>query len=391
MTKTGARIVVVGGGYAGVIAAQRLARGGGGVGARVTLVSAGDELVNRIRLHEVAAGSEPRRRPLARLLRRTGAEVRVARVARVDADRRRLVVDGGDVVDYDFLVLATGSETDLGVVPGAAEFAHALSGYGAARAVRAAAERGGRLVVCGGGATAVEAASELAERMGPRGLRVGLVARGRVLACAGERAREHALAVLARLGVEVAEDTNVAAVERDALVTSAGRMAFDTCVWAGGFVASRLARDSGLPVDARGQLRVDATLAVVGHPSVYAAGDAAHPTEHEGARVDMSCKTALPMGATAAANVLAELRGAAPRPFGFGDTGMCISLGRRDGAIAIRRRDGSDSGRLVRGRAAAWIKEGVCRFVTGTLAVERVLPVYRWLAPQRQLPAPVAS
>jgi NADH dehydrogenase len=197
--------------------------------------------------------------------------------------------------------------------------------------------------------------------------------------------------VLARLGVEVAEDTNVAAVERDGLLTSAGRMPFDTCVWAGGFVASRLARDSGLPGDGRGQLRVDATLAVVGQPSIYAAGDAAHPKEHDGARVDMSCKTALPMGATAAANILAELRGVAPRPFGFGDTGMCISLGRRDGAIAIRRRDGSDSGRLVRGRAAAWIKEGVCRFVTGTLAVERVLPVYRWLSPERQLPAPVAS
>jgi len=400
---TRARVVVVGGGYAGVIAAQRIARRGVRL-AEVTLVNASDTLVNRIRLHEVAAGSAPVRRPLARLLHGTGAALRVAKVERIDAVRKRLTLrsaDGsGDSLDFDFLVLATGSVTDVSAVPGIAEHAHTLAGHEAALALREAAARGGRLIVCGGGATAVEAAAELAERFSatsPRAkaaLRVQLVTRGKILTAAGGTARAHALVALARLGAEVIEDASILAVERDAVVTAGGvRLPFDACLWAGGFVAAPLARDSGLPVDARGQVAASATLAAsaAALPWLYVAGDAGSVSGHDGAPLEMSCKCALPTGATAAASVLATLLGLRPEPLRFGDSGMCVSLGRRDAAVHLRRRDGSDTGRIYRGRLGAFIKEGIVRYVTGALALERFFPTYCWLAPARQLPAPGAD
>jgi NADH dehydrogenase len=108
---------------------------------------------------------------------------------------------------------------------------------------------------------------------------------------------------------------------------------------------------------------------------------------HEGAPLEMSCKCAMPTGATAAASVVAALTGRPAAPLRFGDSGMCVSLGRRDAAIHLRRRDGSDTGRIYRGRVGALIKESIVRYVTGALALERYLPTYRWLSPARQLAA----
>ena len=100
-------IVVLGGGYAGLTAAARLAE----AGMAPTLIDAKDEFVERIRLHEVAAGSTPRSLPYAPFLAARGGTFRRAQVAALDADRHTLRLSDGDRVTYDVLVYAVGSAT----------------------------------------------------------------------------------------------------------------------------------------------------------------------------------------------------------------------------------------------------------------------------------------
>jgi NADH dehydrogenase FAD-containing subunit len=87
----------------------------------------------------------------------------------------------------------------------------------------------------------------------------------------------------------------------------------------------------------------------------------------------------MPSGAHAADNAARALLGHAERSFDWRHPGLCTSIGRRDGIIQLVRADGSPAGRRVTGRAGAWIKEMVCRYVIAALAWERRGIAYRWL------------
>lgn len=121
------RIIVLGAGYAGANAAGRLARKLSPEDVHITLVNAEPDFVERVRMHQVAAGQDLKVRPLAEMLAGTGAELRLAQVTAVDADRKTVAVidaDGAAELEYDTLVYALGSRwNDMGV-PGTAEHAH---------------------------------------------------------------------------------------------------------------------------------------------------------------------------------------------------------------------------------------------------------------------------
>ena len=182
------------------------------------------------------------------------------------------------------------------------------------------------------------------------------------------------------------EGVHVASVAADHAVTDAGTRPFDVCVWSTGFAFSSLPDEAGLDVDARGRVRVDAHLRSISHPDVYAVGDIAVPTWHP---LPMGCKSAQPMGAHAAENLARRARGREELPFDFAAPLFCVSLGRRDGLIQLARRDGALTGRVVRGRAGAWIKEIICRWTLFALRLERRrVAAVVWLGPgkARRLP-----
>lgn len=112
------RAVVLGGGYAGILATRRSA--GRAPQAQVTLVNTNPHFVERIRLHQVAAGQRVGLRPIAGLLRSTGATFRAATVLDLDPNRRLVEVQsvtGTEAIGYDYLVYALGSRTDRETVP----------------------------------------------------------------------------------------------------------------------------------------------------------------------------------------------------------------------------------------------------------------------------------
>jgi NADH dehydrogenase FAD-containing subunit len=377
------RIVVVGGGYAGALAAVRLA-GGAGRGATITLVEPRPALVQRLRLHQLATGQEVRELELGRLTGRRVENVR-ARAVGVDPDRGALSVerDGRPAeIRFDQILLTHGSAFDLGAVPGVAEHAHSLAGPAAAIRLRealGALAEGSSVAVCGGGFTGIEAAAEIAAMR--TDLRVTLLSAGRIGASMSKLGRTELRARLGRLGVELADEARVEGVEpgRIDLGHGSSRSA-DVVVWCGGFSGRPLARDSGLPVDSRGLLLVDRTLRSVRHPNVLAAGDAAAiPDLPNGAAYRMTCQAGMPSGAHAADTAVAALRGREPEPFDFGYIHQPISLGRRDGVIQWVDRADRPKEKVLVGRRAALYKELVTRSPAPSIRWERRLPgALRW-------------
>lgn len=355
-------VLILGGGYAGLTAALRLARKSK---LQVTLVNDGAFLVERIRLHQLAAGQPLRHHAVTEVLRGTSVRFLDARITSVDL-QGHTVQAGDHTLPWDHLLLALGSRTDVQSTPGAAEHALTLDA-GSVTALHQRLSTAQRLTVVGGGLTALEAATELAESH-PH-LQVRLVTRGRLLPGFSERAVAYSREVLARLGVEVREGTAVHAVEARQLQSSAGALPFDVCLWSAGFRGPPLPSGlEGLDTTPRGALEVDESLRARGRHDVWVAGDAAHSGAYP---FTQGCKSAGPSAAWAVDNLLRTTRGEAPRPFRYFAPYFCVSLGRRAGFLQKALPDGRLLGGVVTGRAGALIKELICRFTVWNLGFER--------------------
>lgn len=359
-----AHIVVLGAGYAGVVAAKMIAKD---PSTRVTLVNAADRFAERVRMHQIAVGQQVRERAIAELLAGAPVEFVVDRVVSIDPDRREVGLADGAPIPYDTLVYALGSSADESAVPGAAEHAYPLAVRNDAARLRAKLAEGGCVTVVGGGLTGIEAASELAESR-PE-LKVRLVTGGALGAALSERGRRHLRRVFARLGVEVQEHARVAEVRADGVLLSDGRhLPADTVVWTTGFRVPDVARAAGFAVDENGRMVVDRTLRSVSHPDVYAIGDAAAAQRQDGQELRMACATGLPAAAHVARTVTDRLAGRTPRTLRFRYVNQCISLGRRDALVQYVRDDDSPRELVLTGRFAALYKEFIVR---GALAAQR--------------------
>ncbi|OMI88580.1 oxidoreductase [Streptomyces sp. M1013] len=360
------RIVVLGAGYAGAVAAGRLARRLRREDAAITLVNAEPHFVERVRMHQLAVGQDLRVRPLDEMFARTGVDVRIARVTGVDADRKTVSVtgpDGAGELAYDTLVYALGSAWNPQDVPGAVEHAHEIAGRPGALRLRerlAGLEAGRSVVVVGGGLTGLEAASEIAEARPD--LDVSLTARGELGDWLSPRGRRHLRKVFTALGVTVYENAAVTAVAADHVVTADGTsVPADVTVWTTGFAVHPLARASTLEVTDTGRIVVDATMRSVSHPDVYAVGDAALAAGPGGKPLRMSCASGVPTAWQAADAIAARLTGGklpsmTPRYFN-----QCVSLGRGQGLIQYVTADDRAVRAALTGRLAALYKEVVCK------------------------------
>lgn len=248
-------VVVVGGGYAGVMAANRLTQRDD---VTVTLINPRPTFVERIRLHQLVGGSDDAVVDYREVL---GERVRlvVDTVTRIDAAERGVTLATGGTVGYDYLIYAVGSGSADPRVPGAAEFAYPIASLEQAlllRPVVDAAPATAAVTVVGAGPTGIETAAELAEL----GRTVTLVC-GEVLGpYLHPRGRRSVARRLAKLGVSVLDGpgSTVTAVTRDAVRLRDGRRLPSTVtIWTAGFGVPDLAGRSGLSTDALGRLRTD--------------------------------------------------------------------------------------------------------------------------------------
>ena len=355
------RIVVLGAGYAGAIAAGRLARRLRREDVAITLVNAEPDFVERVRMHQVATGQHLKPRPFREMFAGTGVDLRFAVVAGVDVDRKTVTLSDG-IIEYDTLVYALGSRWADHGVTGAAEHAYQLASRPGALRLReklAALEAGRPVAVVGGGLTGLEAVAEIAEARPD--LDVALVARGGLGDWLSPKGRAHVRKVFGKLGITVHEHAAVTAVEEDRVVTETGAVTAAVTVWTAGFAVHPIAAATTLEVNDAGRIVVDPTMRSVSHPDVYAIGDAALARGAGDKPLRMSCASGTPMAWQAADSIAARLTGGKLPNAPLAYFNQCVSLGRREGLIQYVTPDDRARSAVLRGRVAAVYKELVCR------------------------------
>lgn len=358
------RIVVLGAGYAGAFSAGALARRLHSGDFEITVVNAEPDFAQRLRNHQLAAGQDLRRLPLAEVFAGTGIRLRVARVTGVDVEHRTVTVaDGADIdrLEYDTLLYTLGSTADDHDVAGVGEHAFHVASRPAALRLRARLDDLGahaKVLVVGGNLTAIEAATEIAESH-PE-LQVGLATRGELGGWLGSKARRHLLDAFHRLGITVHENTTVERVEAAGAVAADGTVfAADATVWAAGFAVHPIAAASGLVVEPNGQITVDRQMRSVSHPDVYAAGDSAFVIGDNGQPLPMSCASAGFTGMQATASIVGDRTGRTISTTSLSYVGNHISLGRKDGLFQMVDGDARSKSLALRGRTAALLKAAI--------------------------------
>jgi NADH dehydrogenase len=368
------RIVIVGGGFAGLSVARRLEKRLAGSEIDIRLVSPTDYMLYLPLLPQVASGVLPARSVVVSLARRLRSSSFVpGRVIGVDLDRRRVVSESitgrSEVLDYDRLVLAPGSITRTMEIPGLREYGrgmktlaeadflrdHVLGQLEVANATTDPDERARRcrFVVVGGGYAGVETTANLElmtraiarrfRRLDPSMVRWHLVQHGRrLMPELGERLGADTLAVLERRGVQVDLGTGVVGAGDGRVDLDDGRtLESETLIWTAGVAPNPLMSRLGADT-AKGRLVVGADLAVPGRPEVFALGDAAAvPDLVTGgdAVCPPTAQHATRQAPIAADNVAASLRGGTPREYRHHDLGLVVDLGGSDAVAKPLRVD----------------------------------------------------
>lgn len=345
------RILVVGGGFAGLwaaLAAQREIEAAGGSGdIGVTVVSRDAYLTIRPRLYQ--CDPESLRTPLRPVLDPVGVALVEGRVGAIDTVAHTVTAmasGGGDcVLGYDRLVLAAGSEFHVPPIPGAAEHAFNIDDYGGAlafdRHLRGIAAKSGApghngFVIIGGGFTGIELAMEMRTRIAAHAndevaaaARIVLIERADAVGPElGDNPRPVIEEALRSANVEVRTGTEVAQVETGGVVLVGGdRIDAATTVIAAGLRANRLAALLPVDHDAAGRIPVDDMLRVGGVADAYATGDIARAWADHGRLALMSCQHALTMGRFAGYNAARDLLGLSLRPYRQERYVTCLDLG----------------------------------------------------------------
>lgn len=348
-------IVIVGGGFGGLTAARELE----GAPVRITLIDRTNHHLFQPLLYQVAmAGLSPAEiaAPIRSILRnQKNVTVLLDEVTDVSLDRSELKLRDR-VLEYDYLILATGGKTSYFGHDDWERFAPGLKDLNDAVEIRRrtllafeAAEKETdperrrellTFVVVGGGPTGVELAGAIAElaryvlsrdfrRIDPQSAEILLLEGGpRILSSFDPSLSEKAVRHLNDLGVGVRTGASVTEIDDRGVSLGDEKIPAATVIWAAGVRATSLTAKLGLPADRSGRLIVERDLSLPGFPSAFAVGDMTS-FEQDGKQLPGVSPVAMQMGRTAALNILSDLKGRPRENFHYVDKGSMATIGRK--------------------------------------------------------------
>ncbi|NNL68152.1 MAG: FAD-dependent oxidoreductase [Myxococcales bacterium] len=356
------RIVILGGGFAGLAAALELADG-----FRVTLVDARASFEFLPNIHELVSGvkrPDVLRLPLDRIVRRAGHRFVRDTVTAIDTHERRVTLERRAALSYDALIVALGGVNATHGVPGVEEHAFAFKsvddcdriGRRIRKLLRAARRQD--VVIVGGGLEGIEALGEIVRvRGGHDGLRIHLVEAGERLLGDAPSDLDRFVRELAPDGVEFLTDARVARVEDGGIVLEDGRrIPSQATIWTGGPAAPSLLAQAGLAKREGAWAPVTPTLQATGHPNVFIAGDCAELPDP----IAKQAYHALDMGRWAAEGARRWLEGQTPNDFEPAEKPALVSFGNRTCFLVAGER-------VLAAPALAVAKEGVFELVMAQL------------------------
>ncbi|MDQ2691418.1 MAG: NAD(P)/FAD-dependent oxidoreductase [Chloroflexota bacterium] len=354
-------VVVVGAGFGGLTAAQKLAN----APVRITLIDRHNYHLFQPLLYQVAiAGLVPSQiaYPLRAIFRRQkNLTFQMGEVTSIDFEKR-YVQTHGSVIAYDILVLAIGGQTNFFGLDGVQQHGFQLKSVEDATGTRnhllrmfeqasREADAGRRkalltFVVVGGGPTGVETAGALAElithvmakdypQMDLSESRVLLLeATGSLMASYPDELRKATQDLLESKNVEVLLNTRLTDYNgRTVTLADGKRIDAHTLIWTAGVRSAELTDRLGLAQAAAKRVCVDPTLQLPQHPEVFVIGDAAYVEDEKGQPLPMLATVAQQQAVTAANNIKRILKGERPRPFHYKDPGLLATIG-RNAAVA---------------------------------------------------------
>jgi NADH:ubiquinone reductase (H+-translocating) len=342
-------ILVIGGGFAGMMAALNAAdeidQHGGDI--KVTLVSPSPFITIRPRLYE--KNPETLRAPLLPCFEPAGVAFVEGAARTIDTDACTVTVDAGDgtnqTLAYDRLILATGSELRELPIPGLAENSFNIDTYDSAVALDVHLQKvvqdpdiagNNCFAIVGAGMSGIEMAAEMRNRIEQhsnsataQSARVILLEKSDVVGPEfGEGPRPVIQDALSQARVEIMLGLSVTRIDTESVTLSNGdQIATATTIVTTGLCANSLSEQIPVARDELGRLPVDDMLRVKDAPGIYATGDIAQAVADEGHYALMSCQHGRTMGKYAGYNAARELMGLAPRPYRQTDYTTCLDLG----------------------------------------------------------------
>jgi NADH dehydrogenase len=355
------RVVIIGGGFGGLFGARVFKH----APVQVTLVDRHNHHVFQPLLYQVAtAGLSPGdiASPIRWILRREkNVRVLLGDAQAVDVTNRCVLLDGGESLPYDYLIVAAGAGNSYFGHPEWAQYAPALKTLDDALKLRGrmllayeVAEREAdpvvrrrmlTSVIVGGGPTGVEMAGAIAEiahqtladdfrSIETATSRVVLVEAGpAILSAFPDTLRAAARASLKKLGVEVREKTAVTRIERETVWLGDERIDAGTIIWAAGVAASPLGKTLGAPTDRAGRVMVQRDLTIPGHPEVFVVGDLASLAGDDGRPLPGVAQVAMQQAQHAARNIIRAVGNQPHAEFHYKNLGNLATIG-RNAAIA---------------------------------------------------------
>ncbi|QGU15285.1 NAD(P)/FAD-dependent oxidoreductase [Leclercia sp. 119287] len=343
------QILIVGSGFAGMwaaVSAARLADVTGSDDLQISVLAPRPELRIRPRFYEEQVAGFAA--PLSELFAELNIHFIAGSAERIDAKQKSVWYrdSQGNVTlaAYDRLIVATGSQTRRPAIAGLAEFAFDIDQLESAQifenhldslALRPSTPERNTLVVCGGGFTGIELATELPARLRARfgentQTKIIVVERGAVIGGRySEELRNTIEEASNELGVEWRLNSEIKAIDATGVTLKNGeRIAAATVVWTAGVEAHPLSQQIAGERDGQGRLIVNESLQVPAHPEVYATGDMAHArTDDLGNTALMTCQHAIQLGKFAGHNAAASLLDVAPYPYRQVNYVTCLDLG----------------------------------------------------------------
>jgi NADH dehydrogenase len=377
----GRHVVIVGGGFAGLGCAQRLADHDD---VRVTLIDRNNYHQFQPLLYQVAT-SQLSASDTANSLRGVFAgqrrvDVKLAEIASVDAKAKTVKSTDGETWSADALVLAAGSQPNFFNTPGAAEHAFPLYSLDNATNLQARIlslleqvdrdpkliDRGAlNFVIVGGGPTGVEVAGAIADMINvtvpdeydgfdATAAHIYLLDYGdALLRPFSDKAHTYAAKVLTQRNVEVRLGTGVKEIGAGHALLSDGTVISTRCViWGGGIMAAPVAADCGLAQGRGGRIDAQPDLTLAGSPGVYVVGDVANIAGADGKPLPQLGSVAQQSGRWAADNILADFEGKPHTDFVYMDKGIMAMIGREAAIAELGKNRHEVHGRLAH---IAWL------------------------------------